>query len=233
MKDWKKIVIYDDVHSFAQSLKDLLISIDCAAEIVTVNNADDAAAAMDGCDLLMLDIELENGNDGIEFLNKMKKRDDLCFQSVLISGYIHNAERAYDAQADGYLIKPVTNSRLKLCLQRLSRKLKKNIAVITVKNGIVPISLEKILYIENISRHIVYHSENGTKTESAASFSSIEDTLPEYFCRCHKSFYVNLYYAASLKRYSFTLKNGSEVPVSQSKYSDTRKKYTQFIGEML
>ncbi|MGN0632035.1 MAG: LytR/AlgR family response regulator transcription factor [Ruminococcus sp.] len=230
---WNKIIIYDDVQSFAEELKNMLISAGCSAEIVTVDNSEDAVRAMDGCDLLILDIVLENGRDGIEFFRKMKKREDLCFQTILISGYLHNVERAYEVEADSYLIKPVTEERLELCLQRLLRKTKRDTALVTVKNGVVSLSMEKVLYIENSSRHAKYYVENGTETESISPFSSLEDTIPEYFCRCHKSFYVNMYHAASLQRYAFILDNGKEVPVSQSRYSETKNKYTRFIGKVL
>lgn len=230
---WNKIIIYDDVKSFAEELKQMLMNAYCGAEIIAVDNSEDAAKAMEDCDLLILDIELENGHDGIEFFRKMKMRDDLCFQTILISGYLHNVERAYEAEADSYLIKPVTEERLKLCMQRLLRKAKRNTALVAVKNGFVSISMEKVLYIENISRHAKYYMENGSETESVSPFSSLDESVPEYFCRCHKSFYVNMYHAASLQRYAFIMDNGKEVPVSQSRYSKTKNKYTRFIGKIL
>lgn len=230
---WNKIIIYDDVQSFAEELKKMLIAVECGAEIVTVDNSEDAVREMDGCDLLILDIELENGHDGIEFFRKMKSREDLCFQTILISGYLHNVERAYEAEADSYLIKPVSEERLKLCLQRLLRKVRRNTVLVAVKNGVVSLSMEKVLYIENISRHAKYYMENGTETESISPFSSLEESVPDYFCRCHKSFYVNMYHVASLQRYAFILDNGIEVPVSQSRYSETKNKYTRFIGKIL
>lgn len=230
---WNKILIYDDVQSFSEELKKMLIAVECGAEIVTVDNSEDAIRAMEGCDLLILDIELENGHDGIEFFRKMKIREDLCFQTILISGYLHNVERAYEVEADSYLIKPVTEERLKLCLQRLRRKVRRNTALVAVKNGVVSLSMEKVLYIENISRHAKYYMEKGAETESVSPFSSLDESVPEYFCRCHKSFYVNMYHVASLQRYAFILDNGIEVPVSQSRYSETKNKYTRFIGKIL
>lgn len=230
---WNKIIIYDDVPSFTEELKKMLQLILTDAEIITVSNLKDAVSAIDGCDLLMLDIELENGHDGIEFLMELKKRQDLCFQTVFISGYLHNVERVFETEADGYLIKPVTPNRLKLCLQRLSRKIKRNTVLVAVKNGVVPLSMEKVLFIENSTRHVKYYNEDDTELVSVSRFADLAESLPEYFCRCHKSFYVNLYHVISLQRYAFTLDNGREVPVSQSRYSETKNKYTRFIGKVL
>ncbi|MGN0583936.1 MAG: LytR/AlgR family response regulator transcription factor, partial [Ruminococcus sp.] len=216
---WNRVVIYDDVKSFAEELKNMLQLILADTEIIAVNNSEDAVSAIDGCDLLMLDIGLENGNDGIEFLKKLKNRQDLSFQTVFISGYLHNVERVFEVEADGYLIKPVTMSRLKLCLQRLSRKVKRDTMLVPVKKGVLQVSLEKVLFAENISRHVKFCNEDGTEIISTSRFADLEESVPEYFCRCHNSFYVNLHHVTSLKRYVFTMDNGCEIPVSQSRYS--------------
>lgn len=230
---WKRIVIYDDVRSFAEELRDMLQLVLDDTEIITVDNQEDAVSAIEDCDLLMLDIGLENGNDGIEFLKELQNRQDISFQTVFISGYLHNVERVFEVEADGYLIKPVTLSRLKLCLQRLSRKAKKDTILVPVKKGVVQVSLEKVLFAENNSRHVKFCNEDGTEIVSASRFSDLADSVPEYFCRCHNSFYVNLHHVTSLKRYVFTMDSGCEIPVSQSRYTETKNIYTRFIGKML
>lgn len=229
---WKKIVIYDDILSFAEELKNKLESILTDSEIIAVSNREDAVSSMDGCDLLMLDIELENNNDGIEFFKELKKIQKLDFHIVFVSGYLNNVERVFEVDADGYLIKPVTISRLKLCLQRLSDRKKTNTILVKVKNGILSIKLEKVLYIENNARHIKFYTEDDVII-SSSRFSELEGLLPDSFCRCHNSFYVNLNHSASLHRYVFRLDNGKEVPVSQSRYSEAKSKYTSFAGKML
>lgn len=230
---WKRIVIYDDVRSFAEELRNMLQLVLDDTEIITVNNSEDAVSAIEDCDLLMLDIGLENGNDGIEFLKELQNRQALSFQTVFISGYLHNVERVFEVEADGYLIKPVTLSRLKLCLQRLSRKTKRDTMLVPVKKGVVQVSLEKVLFAENVSRHVKFCNEDGTEIISTSRFADLEESVPEYFCRCHNSFYVNLHHVTSLKRYVFTMDNGCEIPVSQSRYTETKNIYTRFIGKML
>lgn len=230
---WKKIMIYDDVESFTQELKEMLQLILPDAEIITVITAEEALANLEGCDLLILDIELENNRNGIDFFRYLQKRVIPYLPVIFISGYLHNVEKVFEVEPDGYLMKPVTLNRLKLCLQRLSKKIKRDKILVSVKNGVESLSIDKILFVENNMRHAKYYNTDGAEYLSISRFNDLSEILPEYFCRCHKSFYVNLYHVTSLHRYAFTLDNDKEVPISQSRYAESKKLYEMFIGKFL
>lgn len=230
---WKKIMIYDDVESFTQELKEMLQLILPDAEIITVITAEEALANLEGCDLLILDIELENNRNGIDFFRYLQKRVIPYLPVIFISGYLHNVEKVFEVEPDGYLMKPVTLNRLKLCLQRLSKKIKRDKILVSVKNGVESLSIDKILFVENNMRHAKYYNTDGAEYLSISRFNDLSEILPEYFCRCHKSFYVNLYHVTSLHRYAFTLDNDKEVPISQSRYAESQKLYEMFIGKFL
>lgn len=230
---WKKIMIYDDAESFVKELKEMLITLLPDAEIVTATTSEEALANMENCDLLFLDVELENNRSGIDFFQYTQKRVSPYLPVIFISGYIHNVEKIFAVEPDGYLIKPVTPSRLKLCLEMISKKTKKDKILIPIKNGMVTYNANDIMYIENDSRYARFYSQDGTELLSAIKFKDLSETIPEYFCHCHKSFYVNLYHVKSMQRYVFTLDDGCEVSVSQSKYSESKQLYTRFIGKVL
>ncbi|MGN0575843.1 MAG: LytR/AlgR family response regulator transcription factor [Ruminococcus sp.] len=231
--NWKRIIIYDDVQSFSQELKEMLQSVLPDAEIIAVSTADEALENLKNCDLLILDIELENNRNGIEFFKYLQKCVTPYLPVIFVSGYLHNVEKVFEVEADAYLMKPVTLSRLKLCLQRLSQKIKRDTILISMKNNIVSVPTESILFIENNMRHAKYFNTDGTELISVSRFNDLAGSLPEYFCHCHKSFYVNLYHVTSLRRYAFMLDNNKEVPVSQNYYQDTKKLYIRFIGKVL
>lgn len=94
-------MIYDDVESFTHELKAMLKTVLPDSEIIAVTTAEDALANLESCDLLILDIELENSRNGVG--------------------------------ADAFLMKPVTPGRLKLCLQRISKKVKRDTTLISMK----------------------------------------------------------------------------------------------------
>lgn len=230
---WNRIMIYDDVQSFTQELKKMLQLVLPSAEIITATTAEEALANLESCDLLILDIELENNRNGIEFFRYLQKRVTPYLPVIFVSGYLYNVEKVFEVEADAYLMKPVTLSRLKLCLQRLSKKVKRDTILVSMKNNMVPVPTESILFIENDTRHAKYYHTDGTEFLSVSRFNDLSECLPEYFCHCHKSFYVNLYHVTSLHRYAFTLDNGKEVPISQSRYSEAKKLYIRFIGKVL
>jgi len=131
---WKKIMIYDDIESFSQELKEMLRLILPDAEIITVTTSEEALSKLKICDLLILDIELENNHNGIDFFRYIQKRITPYLPVIFISGYLHNIENVFEVEPDGYLMKPVTLSRLKLCLKRLSQKIKRDKILVSVKN---------------------------------------------------------------------------------------------------
>lgn len=230
---WKKIMIYDDIESFSQELKEMLRLILPDAEIITVTTSEEALSKLKICDLLILDIELENNHNGIDFFRYIQKRITPYLPVIFISGYLHNIENVFEVEPDGYLMKPVTLSRLKLCLKRLSQKIKRDKILVSVKNGVEILLADDILYIENNMRHAKYCKVDGTELLSVSRFNDLYEVLPKYFCCSHKSFYVNLYHVTSLHRYEFTLDNGKNVPVSQSHYAKSKKLYEMFIGKVL
>lgn len=230
---WKKILIYDDIQSFALELKDMLQQCLPEAEIITAAAAQEAIANLDNCDLLILDIELENNRSGIDFFKYIQKKINPYLPVIFISGYLHNVERVFETNASAYLIKPITLNRLELCLQMLAKKAKRDTILISMKNNLIAVPTESILFIENNMRHAKYYNTDGTQLLSVSGFNELSKLLPEYFCRCHKSFYVNLYHVKSLQRYAFTLDNNTEVPISQSRYTETKNLYIRFIGKIL
>lgn len=48
------------------------------------------------------------------------------------------------------------------------------------------------------------------------------------FVRCHQSFLVNLGHIEKINNYTIYLSDGSEIPVSRSRYSEVKQRYLQY-----
>ena len=74
-----------------------------------------------------------------------------------------------------------------------------------------------ILYVEadNICTNLICVSHT---IQVRQSISTAKNTLPDYFLQIHRSFLVNLHYAAGLRRYTLELSNGAQLPVPEKKY---------------
>ena len=49
------------------------------------------------------------------------------------------------------------------------------------------------------------------------------------FIRCHKSFLVNAAYIQNIKRYTFTLQNGIQVPIGKSSYNRVQEVFINYV----
>lgn len=117
-----KILIVDDERDFSKALKEILI-----IEGFEVNAVDSLSAyydwiASNQCDLLILDRTLPDG-DGIDILRQPLRGDAKA--TIFLTGMGHAEERvrAFDLDADYYLVKPVDINELVSIVRRYSRRI--------------------------------------------------------------------------------------------------------------
>ena len=84
----------------------------------------------------------------------------------------------------------------------------------------IPILIQEIQYFESLQKKIwIYRNENQYKT--SITLKELQTRLPSNFVRIHRSYIVNLKYISRISKdyssnYIIFLKNGVELPVSQS-----------------
>jgi len=162
-------------------------------------------------DLLFLDIQLTDGS-GFDLLEKIAYNGKVIF----VTAYDKYAIRAFEINAIDYLLKPVSQNRLKEAIKRLNdseEKLKHDKPVkleyddrimIMVRNMMHFIKLDGIICI-NASRDYTYlFTSDGKKFLSLKSMHNWEQSLPEKdFARIHRSWIINFNFV------SITQKSGS------------------------
>ena len=77
---------------------------------------------------------------------------------------------------------------------------------------------------------MLLHMTDGSKRVFYGKFEEVLPNLSVRFVRCHKSFVVNLEQTAELVRYTFSMRTGEVVPVSQKRYQETRDLYKSFLN---
>jgi two-component system nitrogen regulation response regulator NtrX len=123
-----KILIVDDEDDIALLMKDILS--DDNYEILIANKKEDALKILSESpiDLVLLDIWLENQNDGIELLKIIKNKNSLI-QVIMISGHgnIQIATETLKLGAYDYIEKPFNSKKLKILVKNAleHQKLKK------------------------------------------------------------------------------------------------------------
>lgn len=99
---------------------------------------------------------------------------------------------------------------------------------IRVRGRVRLAKLTDICSLEKMKRSIQVHMRDGTSYTFYGKLEDIAESLGNAFCRCHKSYVVNLEQAEGLRRYEILMKNGAHIPVSQKKYHAVREIFYSF-----
>lgn len=173
-------------------------------------------------DLLLLDIELGAGMDGMDLARRIRGKDERL-AIVFITGLPEYMSQGYDVRALHFLVKPVEEGRLREVLDRALEKTEKKEDFLLLESGaeteVIPVS--SILYVEAFS-HIcdVYVLENGkaVSREVRMALKEIQEKLPASdFCRCHRSYLVHLAYVRKICKNQVLLEHADALPVSRGK----------------
>jgi two-component system LytT family response regulator/two-component system response regulator LytT len=190
-------------------------------------------------DIVFLDIQMPKMS-GMDVARKVLNRE---YKPIIIfvSAYDKFAVEAFEVNAIDYLLKPVSEERLKDRLDKINEERTKEGTIHTNKmvelfgyikentkesspkrislyrNGIlIPIETKEILYATIEDKNTIIVSNKG-KFETSCTLNELVDKLDStMFFRTHKSYIVNLNYIESIEpwfnsTYNINLKNNKEV----------------------
>lgn len=185
-------------------------------------------------DIYLLDIIMD-GDNGIAVGNAIRKVDDKAIIIYTTSSPDYAIE-CYDVAAFSYLVKPIKDQRLFEILDKAARRIPQKAEghlSIRTAEGNKSVLKSKIVYIEYYSHYFSCYLEDGTHITSLSfreSFDQIAKPVLEtvLFQKASSSFIVNLAQVEKITKKGFLMKNGEEITVTR-RYSDTKKKFTQYI----
>jgi two-component system LytT family response regulator len=151
-----------------------------------------------GIDVAFIDLHLP-GMDGESLLRALPR----SLPVVVISASDHFAARSYEFEVTDYLLKPIAFPRFMQALRRVQERLgappprlmlgnEVSDQTIFVKDGtkIVSIDLTKLLMIKAESNYCQFITDDAAVL-SLISMKRLEELLPSYFVRVHRSYLVN------------------------------------------
>ncbi len=142
-------------------------------------------------DVIMLDINLKSDKTGLQLAEAIRKVNKDAY-IVFTTGHLEYAMLAYKFKTFDYLAKPITYDRLEETVIRLFEDVNgqpKRYIKIDNKNTIIDAS--EIQYIKRDGMKLIFHTPS-RNYDTYSSFAKIEDTLPNNYRRCHKSYIANL-----------------------------------------
>ena len=150
-------------------------------------------------DLLLIDIKLGKGKDGIELANVIKKDYDIPFIFITANSDVSTVSRAKAAIPLGFLVKPFTQLDLYASIEIafnlfavMNINSKEQFLFLKVKKKFEKISMDDILLLENKLRDIIIHLADGSSLKVRASTKEILDKLPSNkFIQINRTYIVN------------------------------------------
>ena len=234
------VVICDDERYFADglerqiqsyaALKDVKVGIKTFYTTKTLLSAD-----LSNCDALFLDIDMPE-TTGMEAARIIRMNyPDLIL--VFITGWIEYAPAGYRVNAFRYLLKKKLSEELPVCLDEIRAKLYENAAMITVqtRDRTLELAIKNILYAEGTSHRSVFlHLKEGGAIECVGKLSDYEARLSDNgFLRLQKSYLANMEHIVKIRNYIATLRDGTELKVSERQYAQVKKQFLMWRGRIL
>lgn len=196
-----------------------------------------AQALLDSCtagkryDIILLDIQMP-GMDGMTAASVLRELDDEVL-IVFITGMAQYALQGYKVDAFDFLLKPLTEEAISVCLLRALKRLRRQApASLRVHSGtkvrIVPV--RQILFAE-YREHRTLLCTREEEIPCTSAIGSIEELLlPHGFFRCHSAFVVNLAMVERLEGADLTI-GGHLVPLSKHRRKQFLSALAAYWGE--
>lgn len=182
-------------------------------------------------DIALLDVEM-TGLSGIETAEKLRLQDNIN-RIIFLTSHKKYVFSAFDVSASHYLLKPIDQPKLEKVLVKITRELtaeKEYCCTIKCGTQIHRIPFSQIKYAEVLGRKITLHTKQDVFTFNGR-LDELQQSFPDFFFRCHKSFLVNLALVVKYDKEAASLKSGESVPIARRKFAEFGTAFLAFLRE--
>ena len=231
------VLICDNNPIFADYLKnevEQLITVPCHVSVCHSSEELRQQCISNPPNIALMDIHLgDSAENGITLAKELFPSNSNT-SVIFITGYIEYVSDVYEAEHVYFIQKPIESFYLKRALEKAMEKpqTKAPIFSIQIQGTTQLIDLREVLFVESFYRKLRFRMWNET-IECYGSFSQMPEMVMSHLIQCHKSFLVNPDYIRSMDHRSFLLKNGSSIPISKSRYPDSRQAFLDYCARHL
>ena len=232
-----KAIICDDEKSTCSDLEDLLLKyakekkVSLNTEVFYSGDPLLDYLKREKTDILFLDIELPgmNGVSVGKYIREIMEDDNLFL--VYISSKEHYALQLFQNQPFDFLVKPIEQEKVYPVLDHIYRIAGKNNRSFVYQNhnDSFRIAYNDILYFQSEGRKINIVMKDGIET-FYGKLSAMEEKVPEFFLRIHKSYLVNQNYVKEFTYEWVKMINGDILNISKANRAKVRRKILPIIG---
>lgn len=186
--------------------------------------------------ILIIDVEL-SGISGVEAAMQIRRMDrDVCM--LFLTAYDAYAIDAFEADALGYLMKPVSYTRLKGLISKAIIQIDyvtelhqaaRRYLTVTCKYQPVHVEISKIVYVEKRHNLCILHCQEAEYT-CYETLHQLYQTLRQHgFCYSHQGYIVNFRRVQSVGKTELFLDNHAMVPLSRRYYKEMHQRMLERI----
>ena len=178
-------------------------------------------------DIIITDIQMP-GLSGIDLAKAIHQKSKHT-QIIFTSSFTEYIQDVFAVQPVFYLLKPYQEDKFKEAISLAVKNLEgyRQFIEILSQNKSVRICISDIQYLESDKRTVFFHK--GEESISCfAKLDDIEEKLPGYFIRCHKSYLVNMHQIERISNNQIKLFSGIIVPVAKARYPEVKKMILHF-----
>ena len=196
----------------------------------------------DTVDAIFCDINMPDLN-GMDFVKSLATPPLIVFTTA----YAEYAVEGFKVNAVDYLLKPFGLQDFQRAANRLKDRIESSAPVVSApadtsdddtiflktEYRIVKVSISSIRYIEAMSEYLkVFIEEDSKPIITLLSMKKMEERLPDYFMRIHRSYIVNLKMIQEVNKNRIIMDKDTFLPIGDM-YKDTFQQYldTKFLGK--
>jgi two-component system, LytTR family, response regulator len=226
--DQYKCLVVDDERHAIELLSDYIAAI---PQLYLEQVFQDPVAALMACnkgeryDFIFLDIDMPHLS-GIELAQSLRPVTKFL---VFTTAHQKYALDAFGAQADQYLLKPISLSKFALTIDQLLKSRENAVLPTTTavertffiksdqKGKFLQLSFDDVIAVEGLKNYVLFYTP-GTKHIAYLTMKEAEGALAQtsQFIRVHRSYIVAKKQIASINGRTIQLKNGLDVPIGES-----------------
>lgn len=218
----KELLIIDDEPKAIELLSNYVSRLPWLKCVGTYRNPLEALAFLQNhpVDLLLLDIHMPQIS-GIEFYRALPQKPKVIFTTA----YSEYAVSSYELEALDYLVKPITFERFVQACSRcketstnaaLAPEQSPSAQEIFIKSGpkLYRLNWDEVLFLEKSENYVVFHTHE-RKILSRQNMQDVQEILPDFFCKIHKSYIISLKHLNVVERHQVSI-GKNEIPIGQS-----------------
>lgn len=183
-------------------------------------------------DVVILDIFM-GGLTGVD-VAKQIRRSDPNVKLVFCSRSNEFAAESYQVNAQYYLVKPATPGSIANMLRRLNLELIQQDQTVTLPDGHT-VKMRRILYTDYYNHVVSVHMKGGEVYRLRTNHAQMEELLcaEGFIISPSKGILVNFYEVTASTDDSFTMSDGTVLPISRRKSKDVLAAYNRFRFQIM